>query len=253
MDIDRKLVSRALVKIGEEPLVQADIDNNSAKWRYVKELYLPTIRESLSATEWTSQIRRKALERAVDMGTPDSYYAFILPEDCCKPLSLASRQDWDVEGRTLYTDDGEAELVYVSDSYSGNVRYTPADPQPTSETFAGGEYYVQDAEGNFERADEYVDETEFYVILQEDLPGYDGLIPDPLFEEYIATRLAAELALKMSGEVQLYQLLYSEAAIMERRAAQLSIAHAHNKDKGNPYWGDVLGLPSYGDTSNAHN
>lgn len=253
MNIDRDLVSRAMIKIGEEPLVEADVTNDSAKWRYVKELYLATIKETLSSTDWTSQIKRKVLAEAADMGTPDSLYSYYLPEDCCKPIALASGYDYDVEGRILYTDDKEAELVYVSDGYTGLPTYEEADPQPTSETFSEGTYYVLDDEGNYTQAETFAEGTTYYVVAEEDYPGYDELEQDPLLEDYLATRLAAKLALKMSGDKSLYQLLYSEAAIMERRAAQLSLAHAHNKDRGNPYWGDVLGLPKYGDRTDADN
>lgn len=247
MNIDRDLASRAFIKIGEEPLVAADAENNSAKWRYVKELYLQTILETLASTEWTSQVRRAALIASGDAPHAGPLYAFILPADCRKPLSLESGREWDVEGITLYTEDCEAVLTYVSDSYTGNAHYVVADPQPTSDIFASGEYYVQDAEGEYEQAETYDETATYYVVASEDYPGYEGLVADPLLEEYLETRLAAKLALKMSGDKQLYQLLYSEASIIERRAAQLSIAHAHNKDSGNPYWGDVLGLPRYGD------
>ena len=73
---------------------------------------------------------------------------------------------------------------------------------------------------------------------------------DPQLSAYIETKLAANIALKLTGNYDLYQLLFSEAAIMENRAVKASVAHGHSKDKGDRWWGEELGMPGYdtGDT-----
>lgn len=82
---------------------------------------------------------------------------------------------------------------------------------------------------------------------EDDYSFYDDPKFDPLLEDCIVTKLAMKLVLKLTGNTQLYQILYQDAIIMENRATKASEAHGHNKGKGNKSWGELMGLPSYGE------
>lgn len=127
--------------------------------------------------------------------------------------------------------------------------YDPEDVYYTKETgVVNKTIYVQDEETEeYVLAQEYDPDVQYYTIKEEDYPFYDYFHFDPLLSEYIETKLASKIVLKLSGNQNLYQLLYSEAVRMENTAVKATFAHAHNKDKGNRYWGDILGLPDYGE------
>lgn len=246
MNINRDIVARAMIKAGEEPLTDTDIEKNSAKWRYVKDFYLATILETLASTEWTSQIKRSELILSEEDNLTGYGYCYNLPADCSKPVELQDNADYLVEGDKLYTNIEHPILKYVSNNYTGKLKYERAVPQPTEDSFVTGKYYTYDDDAKeYVPAEEYDSELEFYTLIAEDYPLYDDYEFDSLLSEYIETRLASKLALKITGDTQLYQLLYNEAILKEREAVNKSIANAHNKDGGNRYWSDILGLPKY--------
>lgn len=249
MWINEQIANHALLKCGQEPLNENDRQTNSAKYRYIQEFYLPTILETLSKTEWTSRIKRTALVRIDDGENLSSYqFRYVRPIDCAKPVSLESEKEYLIEGEIIYTDDENPILRYVSNGYVGKDRFELANPQPTEETWtaSGLPYYTYDEETDtYEYYPDWEDGHIWYVPISDDYWGYDDIELDPQLSEYIETRLAAKLALKMTGDLTMYNLLYSESVIKEKAAAESSIAQAHNKDKGNRYWSDILGLPEY--------
>lgn len=298
MNINYDIVNRALNKAGEEALTQTELDENQHRVQLVKSFYLQTILETLSQTEWTSQLKRAVLEDPEEVSGVQ--YAYILPKDCAKPVRLLSKMEYTVEAGYLYTEDTAAVLIYVSNNYTGKnkfeidpevtesdiVEYTYTETEVTEEEFEEGEYYIKngavyelatvwDAEATYytrttelindkyyvydEDTEDYIladgwdPDAEYYVIVEEDYPFYDDFKFDPLLSEYIETRIASKLVLKLSGNSQLYQMLYSEAQLKEKAAVQSTYAHAKNKYKGNRYWTDLLGLPDYGENVNADN
>lgn len=248
MNIDFNIASRAFMKAGEEPLTETDIETTSTRYRTLKELYLVTILETLSNTEWTSQKTRKPLELASEEAENYTNYGFMytLPLDCAKPVALQDDGEFIVEGRFLYTDSADAVLLYVTNGFRGDHEYVKADPQPTGETFSEGEYYYIDEDNIIHRAEEYDMSIVYLVEKPEDYPGYRELVEDPLLFEYIATRLAAKLVLKFTGNLQLYSALYSESYAMENRAIKSTVAHSKSRDEGHKYWGEILGLSGDG-------
>lgn len=248
MNIDFNIANRAFMKAGEEPLTDTDIQTGSTRYRTLKELYLTTILETLSNTEWTSQKTRKKLELAPEEAENYTDYGLMykLPLDCAKPVALQDDGEFIVEGRWLYTDSGDAVLLYVTNGFTGVPDYIKADPQPTGENFSENDYYYTDEEGEVVKAEDYELDKEYLIEKPEDYPGYKELVEDPLLFEYIETRLAAKFVLKFTGNLQLYSALYSESYAMENRAIKSTVAHSKSRDEGHKYWGEILGLSGDG-------
>ena len=244
MKINPNIVNRALKKAGQEELTEDDILNNSNVWRIIKDYYLSTILETLSNTAWTSQMKRAYLIKDEDSENLTNYsFKYLLPIDCAKPEKLKNGEDYDVEGNYLYTDIDNAVLLYVSNGKTDKVFYVVAFDQPTEDNFLEKDYFIFDEENNtYTKATMYDSDVLYYVEKEEDYPGYTDLDFDPLLSEYIETKLASKIVLKITGDTQLYQLLYSEAQLMENRAVKASMAHSHNKETGDVWWADELGL-----------
>lgn len=281
MNIDMGIANRAFMKAGEEPITDNDVKTNSTRWRTIKEIYHATILETLSNTEWTSQKKRAKLEEDFEPAAPapteetfqeKAYYyrendrfiraanfeydkiyfeksenftdygmKYCLPVDCAKPVALTDGGIFIVEGRYLYTDSGDAALLYVSDGFTGGRKYITADPQPTIENFKDKTYYML-KDDEYVKAIQYEMDCVYFVEIEEDYPEYEEPVNDPLLFEYLETRLAAKLALKITGNLQLYTTLYRESQLMENRAIKSTVSQSKNRDKGHEYWGEILGL-----------
>lgn len=248
MNIDRQLVARAYDKAGEEPITDQEWEEGTGtRVRLIKDVYLASILEALSNTDWTCQKVRKRLDYSEDEENLTTFqYMYDLPADCAKPTALSNDAVYLVEGGYLYTDTKDAVLVYISNNFTGRYNFELADPQPESqEEIDDGEFYTKDEDG-YNKTVTYDEEETYYVRIEEDYNFYKDFHFDPLLTEYIETVLAMKIVLKLTGDSNKYQMLFSEARLMETRAIKASVAHGHNKDKGNPYWGDMLGLPNYG-------
>lgn len=249
MNINVDIVARALNKAGEEPLTKEEIENKKGtRWRLIKDLYLANILEMLSSVAWTSQKRRVKLERSEEENLSTYSYMYELPIDNAKPVGLNSEKEYLVEGDFLYTEDPEPILCYITNYFRGNFKFQEALPQPISQAeVETAPYYVKDEDGEFVNASIYDEEITYYTRVEEDYSFYADPKFDPILEEAVATKLAAKLVLKLTGNMNTYQMLYQEAMIMENRAQKASMAHGHNKGKGERLWGDQLGLPNYGE------
>ena len=246
MNIDIKLVARALNKAGEEPLTPEEIETKEGtRWRIIKDCYLATILEELAQVSWTSQKRRARLSLSEEENLTSYSYMYELPINCAKPVGLNSEQEYLVENGFLYTNDADPILIYVTNYYTGKFKYEVADPQPTEETFPEQTYYFLGDDGEYYQEVEYDERYTYYIRVHDDYDFYDDPKLDPSLEECIATRLASSIVLKLTGDTNKYQLLYGEAIVMENRANKASEAHGHNKGKGNKPWGELLGLPTY--------
>lgn len=250
MNINREIANRALEKAGEEPLNDNDFENNSVRWRTIKNNYLPTLLETLANTAWTSQKKRAKLElitKEEAENFTEYLFAYRLPADCAKPEALTDENEYIVEGTTLYTNSENAVLLYIQNGYRGKPIMIEADPQPTAETFQDKDYFVFDSETEeYTKAETFDSEATYFVEKEEDYPLYEELQLDPLLSEYLETRLAAKIALKITGKSDLYQLLYSESQLMENRAIKVTVSHSRNKDMGHRYWGEILGMSKDG-------
>lgn len=243
MNYDKELINRALEKAGQEPLTDEDISKNSARWRLIKSLYLPTILETLSNTDWTSQKKRIPLTPAEEENYTKYEFMYLLPYDCAKPEEICDEEEYLVEGPYLYTNKEEAILVYISNGKTiipNNLKLS--DPQPTEDTFEVGKYWYKDEE-EWKPADEYDEEIEYFES-KDDYPYFKDIDfnADPMLSLYIETRLAAKITLKITGNTQIYQLLFNESLLAEQNAIKNTQTHSHSKEPGNKYWGEIIGL-----------
>lgn len=205
MKIKRDLVNRALAKAGQNPLTDADIENGSLTYETVKLFYLSTMLETLSSTDWTEAKTRKKLVEAEEENLTPYAHKYLLPIDCAKPLQIQENDLFLIEGRFLYTNRDNAILQYITN-------------------------------GKIEKEEDY--------LVDEEIPEYADVIYGDAFWEYIETRLASKIALKITGDIQLYQLLFSESQLLETEAQKTSRSQSRSKPKGNPYWSDIIGVGS---------
>lgn len=244
MIINRELVNRALLKAGQTLLTDADIENDSELWKTCKAFYLQTILETLTRTPWTSAKTRAKLvpvEEAENLSAYANMYR--LPVDCARALKLNNGTDYVVEGDYLYTNDTNPILLYIT---NGRIEEPPAPDEPSID---GGSQDIDDTTGtgeepNEEGIEQQAEEgTEEDTVPEEpseepeeDIPGYKTLEYDPNFWEYIETRIASKMVLKITGDTQLYNLLFSEASVIEQTAAKASKAAGKSKPAGQNYW-----------------
>ena len=212
MTINREIVNRALEKAGQEAITDKQIEDNSTVYRLIKSFYLSTILETLSTTEWTSRKKRKKLELAEEVNNTPYFYCYKLPIDISKAIEITDNAEYIIEKNFLYTNIENPILVYISNE--------KRDAEPTEEE------------------------------LTEDYPDYNDIDFDPLLSQYIETRLASKIVLKLTDNLNLYQLLYNEALLLEKKAEDASKEQARSKENGNKWWDEILGL---GDLYNANN
>lgn len=205
MKIKRDLVNRALAKAGQNPLTDADIENESLTYETVRLFYLSTMLETLSSTDWTEAKTRKKLVEAEEENLTTYAHKYLLPIDCAKPLQIQENDLFVIEGRFLYTNRDNAILQYITN-------------------------------GKIEKEEDY--------LVDDEIPEYADVIYGDAFWEYIETRLASKIALKITGDIQLYQLLFSESQLLETEAQKTSRSQSRSKPKGNPYWSDIIGVGS---------
>ena len=251
MNIDRVLVARAFVKAGEEPITDAEwTEGTSNRVRVVQEFYLATILDALSSYNWTSQKKRARLTAI----TPDNddteenltgyAYMFLLPADCAKVVAINDGDPYIVEGGYIFCDMEEPVLLYIRNYFTGKYVYEQV-ANPTAADI--DKYYTKDSEGNYEKAVAYVEGITYYIRIEEDYNFYSQPVFDPELSSYIECKLAASIALKLTGGTDKYQMLYNEARLIADGAMKRSAEQARNRAKGNKWWTDQLGLTSGGE------
>lgn len=245
MNIDHNLVARAFNKAGQEPLTDQEwTAKESTRYRIVNQFYLETILETLSNTDWTSQKKRVRLVEVFPYVAAD-------PQPTAQNFGDGVYYEYE-NGNYIRAESYSEDKTYYVYQEKNLTTYMhmyvlPADiAKPVSliedEIFiVEGPYLYTNQSGAILT---YI--TNGYTateITGDDYPNYNSFTPDAMLAEYIETRLASKIVLKLSGDTQLYQLLYNEAMLMENRAVKASSAQGQNKDKGNPYWYETLGLP----------
>lgn len=250
MNIDRSLVARAFAKAGEEPITDSEWEEGtSSRVRIVQEFYLAVILDALSSYNWTSQKKRARLTAL----EPDDEYAgenltgyaymFLLPADCGKVVAINDGDPYIVEGGYIFCDLENPVLLYIRNYFTGKYVYEEVEnPNPDDID----KYYIKDEEGNYEKAVSYVMGTTYYIRIEEDYNFYSQPVFDPELSSYIECKLAASIALKLTGGTDKYQMLYNEARLIADGAMKRSAEQAKNKTKGNPWWTDQLGLTNGG-------
>lgn len=262
MNIDRDLVARAFTKAGEEPITETEwSDAESSRVRIVKEFYLATLLEALSSYDWTSQKKRAILtplvpdetdEEEIEENLTGYAYMYPLPMDCAKVIAVDDGQPYIVEGGFLFCDKESVVILYVRNYFTGTYVYKDVyveveEPDPEDID----EYYVKDENGEYVKAESYVMGTTYYTkeqeIVKEDYNFYGQPVLDPELSAYVECKLAAAIALKLTGGTDKYQMLYNEARLIADGAMKRSAEQAKNKHKGNKWWTDQLGLTSGGE------
>lgn len=169
-------------------------------------------------------------------------YAFMypLPADCAKVVQLEGNKPYIVEGAFLFSDEADAILLYIRNFFTGKYEFEKV-ADPVEADF--DKYYVKDENGNYEKATgSFSSETTYYVIVENDYNFYDNPVLDPTLSAYFECRLAASIALKLTGGTDKYQMLYNEAQLIANNAQKKSAEQARNRTQGNPWWTQQLGL-----------
>lgn len=250
MNIDRNLAARAFIKAGEEPIndTEWNTEPESNRVRAVKECYLATFLEALSSYNWTSQKKRARLtpitpemasEEDAEENLTGFAFMYALPMDCAKVISVDDGEPYIVEGGFIFCDKESVILLYVRNYFTGRYVY---DVVETSQTADVDKYYYKDENNDYVKETSYDMSKTYYVIHEEDYNFYGQPVLDPELSAYIECKLAAGIALKLTGGTDKYQMLYNEARLIADGAMKRSAEQAKNRHKGNKWWTDQLGL-----------
>lgn len=170
-------------------------------------------------------------------------FMFLLPADCAKVVAINDGDPYIVEGAFIFCDMENPVLLYIRNYFTGKYVYEQvANPVETDLD----KYYTKDSEGNYEKATVWSASTTYYIRIEEDYNFYSQPSFDPELSSYIECKLAASIALKLTGGTDKYQMLYNEARLIADGAMKRSAEQAKNKTKGNPWWMDQLGLTNGG-------
>lgn len=286
MNIDRELVARAFVKAGEQPITEAEwTEGTSNRVCVVFDFYLATIKDALSSYNWTSQKKRARLTvfpnieynqveypkawdidlyyieedgkyvkaQTYEVGTTyyikvennmtGYLYMFLLPADCAKVVAINDGDPYIVEGGYIFCDIENPVLLYIRDYFTGKYVYKDV-AEPVEADL--NKYYIRDRNGDYEKAENYVEGTTYYIRVEEDYNFYSQPSFDPELSSYIECKLAASIALKLTGDRDKYQMLYNEARLIADGAMKRSAEQARNRATGNKWWTDLLGLTNEG-------
>ena len=249
--MNRDLVNRALLDVGQQPLADTDIPDNTV-YRACKGYYLQTFLEALSEVAWTGGRKRDALVRTGRPILNDTryQYAYDIPFDCAKPIELQDNDYFTVEDRILYTDTPRAQLLYVS---NGKLL------RPVAAVTCGKAGDLMDME--YLTGGQPWTDPEVTILCggPRDLPiATAALPPDPepaedypdyrppeyeaKFYEYVEKTLAAKIAMKLSEQPELHVQLLQEALLIRQEAVTASMGSQAAKLKPQRWWKEELGL-----------
>ena len=244
MNIDRSLVARAFIKAGEEPITEAEWDDGTSnRVRTIKETYLAILLDSLASYDWTSQKKRVRLEALTEEDDEENLtgfaYMYPIPADCAKIVQIGDKKHYIVEGAFIFTDEADAVLLYIQNYFTGKYAFKIVE-LPVETDIAN--YYIKNEEGEYEPAETWDPDETYYEIDEQDYNFYAQPKLDPILSSYFECRLAAAIALKLTGGTDKYQMLYSEASIIANTAMKKSAEQAQNKSHGNEWWTKQLGM-----------
>ena len=171
-------------------------------------------------------------------------YMFLLPADCAKVVAINDGDPYIVEGGYIFCDIESPVLLYIRDYFTGKYVYEEV-AEPVEADI--DKYYIRDENGDYEKAESYVEGTTYYIRVEEDYNFYSQPSFDPELSSYIECKLAASIALKLTAATDKYQMLYNEARLIADGAMKRSAEQARNRAKGNKWWTDQLGLTSGGE------
>jgi hypothetical protein len=108
------IASNALLMVGDKPI--ASLEEGTDRARLCANLW-PTVRDSvLRSHTWNCAIKRELLMPLAQAPKFDWSYAFTLPGDCLRILSVGERNaedEWEVQGDVIAVDFAPCMLRYV--------------------------------------------------------------------------------------------------------------------------------------------
>jgi hypothetical protein len=231
-------VNKALMLAGNMPLTPKDRENNNLPYKYARELYLPLLFNCLSEIEWRTA--RKwfsiSLSRRYTVKETGMWY-YEIPAECVKPVKVEYghfRQDehfiiCDMENRRLWgvfhkrkisfqfhapaTQESRDRKIYIERPVDPSARRDPRVMLRRAET------REEELEAARRMEESAVDAD------REDFPEWEYTEYEPQFWKYFEYRLAADLSMKLKGDLNLYSALvqmadkYGEEAIRSSRDA----------------------------------
>ncbi|MDR2746740.1 MAG: hypothetical protein LBB77_04765 [Treponema sp.] len=255
MNMNRGLVNRAILTVGQMPLTDEDVQDKTTAYQTYWQYYLATFLEALSEAEWSGGRKREELVRTGRPVLKDMRfaYAYDIPFDCAKPIELQNNEYFVVEDRILYTDVFRPQLLYVS---NGKIL------RPVASVLCGKPGDSMDME--YLTAGQPWTESEVTLVCggpgdlppedaaeavpppdpepAEDYPDYRQTEYEPKFYEYVEKTLAAKAAMKMSEQPQLHLQLLQEALLIKQEAVRATKIRQAAKLEPRPWWGEELGL-----------
>ena len=232
MNYDMDLMNRALMRAGQETLTDEDKEKETVKYRTVTAFYNTTLQLLLCESDWTSLKTRKQLTEETENKGGKYAYAYKLPVDCARPIEVDSNEPYVVEGTIIYTDVENPTLLYVTNHKREEVEALPETDE--GQVLYGGKLYSWDSETESYTEDE----------TQEDINEYESFTLSEELRECLEYHLASEIALKITGDANLYNLLMQIALEIEGRSRKTSRAQGMSRQKGHTWWSEKLGLTS---------
>lgn len=173
-------------------------------------------------------------------------FMYPLPADCAKVISINDTEPYVVEGGFLFCNVENAIILYVRNYFTGKYVYQQV-AQPVAADV--DKYYYKDENGDYVKETTFDMSKTYYIRIEEDYNfyGQPDFSKDPELSAYIECKLAAGIALKLTGGTDKYQMLYNEARLIADGAMKRSAEQAQNRTKGNKWWTDELGLTSGGE------
>ena len=171
-------------------------------------------------------------------------FMFLLPADCAKVVAINDGDPYIVEGGYIFCDIENPVLLYIRNYFTGRYVYEEV-AEPVEADL--DKYYIKDEDGDYVKAETWDPTETYYIPIEEDYNFYSQPELDPELSSYIECTLAANIALKLTGDPNKYQMLFNEARIIADGAMKRSAEQARNRAKGNKWWTDQLGLTSGGE------
>jgi hypothetical protein len=115
MNMNREAVNTALGYAGNQPLTDTDKQFNNTVYRLCKELYLPTLFNSLTELDWKCARKYTRLyENKTVMYRMANTFYYDIPADCIKPIHVDdNKKDFRIDADVLITSQAAEQLYYV--------------------------------------------------------------------------------------------------------------------------------------------
>jgi hypothetical protein len=248
MNMDRALVNRSLLDVGEHPLTDADIEAKNENYQLCKDYYLQTFLEALSEVAWTGGRKRDRLMRTGRPHLKSAYrFMYDLPFDCARPIELQDNGFFVAEDRFICTDVERAELMYIS---NGKILRPiavasagrPGDIPETEYLSAGQPWTHPDVTLYAGRPADITEAPPEDPVPADDYPDYRRMKYEPKFYEYVERTLAAKFAMKLSNKPELHIQMLQEALLIKQDAVTVSMGSSAARKNPQRWWKEELGL-----------